>query len=64
MAASVDVVAARNAGHIVRVTLDDGRVLTGVPQRTLTGYMSIHHDGASRPAYFLPEDVALVEPVV
>ncbi|WNN94011.1 hypothetical protein SEA_NITRO_55 [Arthrobacter phage Nitro] len=54
--------AARNTGSPVRVTLDDGRVLHGVPQATLTGLVSIKSPGASRPVLFLPADVIEVLP--
>jgi hypothetical protein len=58
----IKLTAARNAGEPVRVTLEDGRVLTGVPEVGLTGLHKIQHHGAARPSLFLPEDVVDVRP--
>lgn len=54
--------AARNTGSPVRATLDDGRVLIGVPYATLTGQVAIKSPGASRPVLFLPSDAIEVLP--
>ncbi|QOP65110.1 hypothetical protein PQE12_gp50 [Arthrobacter phage Adumb2043] len=62
MTPEIKLTAARNTGSPVRVTLDDGRVLHGVPYATLTGQTAIHTPGAARPAYFLPSDVIEVLP--
>lgn len=62
MTPQIALTAARNTGSPVRVTLDDGRVLTGVPYATLTGQVAIKTPGASRPVIFLPYDVVDVRP--
>ncbi|UIW13469.1 RNA binding protein [Arthrobacter phage Amyev] len=54
--------AARNAGSPVRVTLDGGRVLVGVPYATLTGLVAIKSPGASRPVLFHQTEVIEVLP--
>ncbi|WVX88041.1 RNA binding protein [Arthrobacter phage TforTroy] len=54
--------AARNTGSPVRVTLDDGRVLVGVPYATLTGQHAIKPAGASRPVLFSAAQVIEVLP--
>ncbi|QNJ56551.1 hypothetical protein PQE13_gp51 [Arthrobacter phage Elezi] len=54
--------AARNTGSPVRATLDDGRVLIGVPYATLTGLVAIKPAGASRPVLFHQTDVIEVLP--
>ncbi|URQ05043.1 hypothetical protein SEA_ITER_55 [Arthrobacter phage Iter] len=56
------ITAARNAGKPVRATLDDGRVLVGVPYATLTGQHAIKPAGAARPVLFSAADVVEVIP--
>lgn len=62
MTPQIKLTAARNAGKPVRVTLEDGRVLTGVPEVGLTGLHKIQLAGVARPSTFLPEDVVEVRP--
>lgn len=54
--------AARNSGSPVTIVLDDGRVLSGIPEFTFTAQFKIQHPGASRPVYFLAADVVSVVP--
>ncbi|CCQ44339.1 hypothetical protein ARTSIC4J27_263 [Pseudarthrobacter siccitolerans] len=62
MTPQIRLISARNAGTPVRVTLDDGRVVTGVIERSLTEHLKIHQEGAARPTIFLAEDVIEVRP--
>lgn len=61
MTPQIKLTAARNKGSRVTVHLDDGRVLTGVVERSLTEQLMIRVNG-ERPAYFLPGDVVDVRP--
>lgn len=61
MTPQIKLTAARNTGKPVRLTLDDGRVLTGVVERSLTEQLAVRVSG-ERPAYFLPGDVVEVVP--